>query len=150
LGVHPRRHVVGQIEELAAACDPHQHGFGAFVDGHFHGRDGVVDRLDGAAEVDLADDHQPAAQRFPEQAAAERERAATPTWLPLLTASKPRSCTEDSCARGSRSPHQLRSTGVEVLLRVAYRLLKRRRCWLVRDAQAASGALADLNLVITH
>ncbi|EXI68478.1 MAG: hypothetical protein AW08_01260 [Candidatus Accumulibacter adjunctus] len=74
LDVQPGRHLIGQIEQLATAGDWQQQGLRAFLDGDLGQAGGVVDRLDRAAEGDLADNNQASANRLAQKSAAQRDQ----------------------------------------------------------------------------
>ena len=57
-----RGQVVGQVEQLLSGRDGHQDDRGPLLDGHFHDVDGVVERVDGTAQVQAADNDQAAAK----------------------------------------------------------------------------------------
>lgn len=71
LDVDSGGHVVAEVEQLTAAGDGHWQRGGSLFDGDLGDGDGVVDRLNRTAEVDLADNDQAAAGRLLEQCRAQ-------------------------------------------------------------------------------
>jgi len=69
--LHLGRHVVGKVNELAAARHLHQDRRRALRMRVLDGIDGVVNRFDRASEIVAADNGQAAFQRSPEQRRAQ-------------------------------------------------------------------------------
>lgn len=67
----PSNHFVAEVVELAAAVQGHKERGGAFLDGDFGQSDGVVDGIDGAAKVQLANHGESTLDVLAQQGAAQ-------------------------------------------------------------------------------
>jgi hypothetical protein len=57
LDVHLRGHIVGKVEKLATAVHGHQQSRGTLFYRYLSNRHGIVDGLDGAAQVYFANNY---------------------------------------------------------------------------------------------
>ena len=147
LNVHPRRHVVGEVEQLPSRGNRHQHDGRSLFHRDFHNPDRVRQWLDRAAEVQSPDRDESTLDVLLQKAAAQSHQR----WqTQIATRAVIIHSTEldgEFVGAGDRDLRRVPSPDIEILLRVSDALAERRRNWSVQYPDPASLVRGDLDAI---
>jgi hypothetical protein len=141
----PGGQVVGQFKELFAGRDRDEDFLSAFVGSQFHDADSVLNGLDGAPEIESADDDQSPFQVSLHKGGTHGEQDRDTRGRSALARIEGPELDGKFMGAGVAIAHQFLCPGIEVLLGAAYAFLERAWWALVEDLHPAPRAFGRLD-----